>query len=172
MKTLTYNNKVLKDLKGIVLLIVVKNSSAQINGSESVPSLWTSLEILALRNREVNSLEASPVPVSIFIVQSLIGQEGVYVWKLMLCHKVPLCHLSPSVEPSCSPTTPCQSVSKNAEHNLGLSLLSFTDSYTANMMEMLLKKRNENLFEVKKILFFFFFRVVHLRSYMQCDEVN
>lgn len=74
----------------------------------------------------------------------------------MLCHKVPLCHLSPSVEPSCSPTTPCQSVSKNAEHNLGLSLLSFTDSYTANMMEMLLKKRNENLFEVKKILFFFF----------------
>lgn len=171
MKTLTYNNKVLKDLKGIVLLIVVKNSSAQINGSESVPSLWTSLEILALRNREVNSLEASPVPVSIFIVQSLIGQEGVYVWKLMLCHKVPLCHLSPSVEPSCSPTTPCQSISKNAEHNLGLSLLSFTDSYTANMMEMLLKKRNENLFEVKKILFFFF-RVVHLRSYMQCDEVN
>lgn len=61
----------------------------------------------------------------------------------MLCHKVPRCHLSPSVEPLCSPTTPCQSVSKNAEHNLGLSLLSLTDNYTMNMMGMLVKKLKE-----------------------------
>ena len=88
---------------------------------------------LALRNRVANSLEASPVPESIFTVQPLIGRQGVCVWRLMLCHKVPLCHLSPSVEPLWRRTTPSQSVLENVKHNLGLSLLFCTDSYIKNM---------------------------------------
>ncbi len=43
-------------------------------------SLWRCLQrFWALRNRVASSLEASPVPVSIFTVQSLIGQQGVRV---------------------------------------------------------------------------------------------
>ena len=40
-------------------------------------SLQMSPEIVALRNRVVKSLEASPVPVSIFTIWPLIGQQGV-----------------------------------------------------------------------------------------------
>lgn len=92
--------------------------------------------ILALRNGVANSLEASPDPVSIFTVQPLIGQQGVCVWRLMLCHKVPVCHLSCSVELLWGQTTPSQSVSENAKHNLGLSVLFCTDGYIKNTRGM------------------------------------
>lgn len=122
--------------------------------------LW---RFLAPRNKVANSLEASLVPVSIFTVQLLIGQQGVCVWKLMLCHKVPLCHLSPSVEPLWRQTTPSKSVSGNAKHNLGLSLLFCTDSYSKNMKgmwdpasQLLLLKLKPSVLRVKKIVFVVF----------------